>query len=139
MQIVKTFENLYACKLFIVKYEDIEDTSYIGNNFIFHKGNDLVDGSRFDDILKEDKESAHAAVYSVRRKKDGILGVLLVIYEDITTEHVAHEAVHIADYFCEFSGITTQDFSEGNEHYAYLVGWAAGCIAKVLTDKSKRK
>ena len=38
----------------------------------------------------------------------------------------------IADFYFEVTGCNSEDFTEGNEAYAYLVGWAAGCIANVL-------
>ena len=52
---------------------------------------------------------------------------------------IAHESVHIADYFYEACGCNSEDFTDGNEAYAYLVGWAAGCIANVLIKEKDGK
>lgn len=46
----------------------------------------------------------------------------------------AHEAVHVADYIFDELGMYTQSFVNHNEQYAYLVGWAAGCISKTLVN-----
>lgn len=49
------------------------------------------------------------------------------------------DAVHVADYFCEQLGLYTQDFKDGNEAYAYLVGWAAGNISNTICNELKNK
>ena len=59
--------------------------------------------------------------------------------EDITPDMIPHEAVHVADYFCEQLGLYTQDFEDGNEAYAYLVGWAAGNISNTICNELKNK
>lgn len=78
--------------------------------------------------------TAIAACYAVEEKATGKLGVLLIIFQmnEIDTSIIAHESVHIADYFYEACGCNFEDFTDGNEAYAYLVGWAAGCIANIL-------
>lgn len=53
----------------------------------------------------------------------------------LTTSNIAHESVHVADAIFEAIGGTGQDFQQGNEPYAYLVGWAADCIGKALKFK----
>lgn len=71
----------------------------------------------------------------VMRISDGLYGVLVVAIdlEDITSDMIPHESVHVADYIYSQLGILSQDFTEGNEAYAYLVGWAAGCISNSIT------
>lgn len=71
----------------------------------------------------------------VMRISDGLYGVLVVAIdlEDITSDMIPHESVHVADYIYSQLGILSQDFTEGNEAYAYLVGWAAGCISSSIT------
>ena len=59
--------------------------------------------------------------------------------EDITPDMIPHEAVHVADYFCEQLGLYTQGFKDGNEAYAYLVGWAAGNISNTICNELKNK
>ncbi|MEG1838961.1 MAG: hypothetical protein RR220_06700 [Bacteroidaceae bacterium] len=50
---------------------------------------------------------------------------------------IVHESVHIAS--CIFDDCSmTMGFSDGrDEHFAYLVGWAADCINQVRTNKFK--
>lgn len=60
-------------------------------------------------------------------RKKGIL--CNVVAPRLFTEVIiAHESVHIADYIFDECGALTQAFKHGNEPYAYLVGWAAGCF-----------
>lgn len=94
--------------------------------------NDELDNASF---------SAIAGCYVVEEKATGTLGVLLTIFNIglTNTDIIAHESVHIADYFYEVTGCNTEDFTDGNEAYAYLVGWAAGCIANVLIKENNGK
>ena len=64
-----------------------------------------------------------------------IYGVLVIALDldSITSDMIPHESVHVADYIFSQLGILSQDFTEGNEAYAYLVGWAAGCISSSVT------
>jgi hypothetical protein len=73
--------------------------------------------------------------------KDGQLGVMCVVYspEDLDASTAAHEAVHITDYFYEVLGMYAEDFSNGDEHYAYLVGWAAGQLVKAIKEYTDGK
>lgn len=57
--------------------------------------------------------------------------------EEIVAGDEAHEAVHVADYIFEQLDMYSQDFSSANEQYAYLVGWAAGCISKTIINNKK--
>lgn len=78
----------------------------------------------------------------VIRKSDNKYGVIVIAVtstEDITPDMIPHEAVHVADYFCEQLGLYTQDFKDGNEAYAYLVGWAAGNISNTICNELKNK
>lgn len=60
----------------------------------------------------------------------GKFGVLVFCNnkKQLTISNIAHESVHVADCIFEDIGATGQDFSQGNEPYAYLVGWASECI-----------
>ena len=71
----------------------------------------------------------------VMRISDGLYGVLVIALDldSITSDMIPHESVHVADYIFSQLGILSQDFTEGNEAYAYLVGWAAGCISSSVT------
>lgn len=99
------------------------------------------DGSDRDvsfDSLLEDVEDNNGIMITCRamRNYDGKLGVIVIILDDdeIGPSVIPHEAVHVADYYCEELGIYTQDFKFSNEPYAYLVGWAGGSISKTVSD-----
>lgn len=74
----------------------------------------------------------------VIHKSTGYYGTLVVIlkYEDLIAGDEAHEAVHVADYIYDHCGMYSQKMNE-NEQYAYLVGWAAGCISKTIINRKK--
>lgn len=67
------------------------------------------------------------------------LGVITIIMQpdELIAGDEAHEATHVADYMFEQLGMYSQDFSASNEPYAYLVGWAAGCISKTILNVRK--
>lgn len=91
----------------------------------------------YDSILKNiEDDGGIMMTCQVIRNADDKLGVLVVFadIDEVNPTVIPHEAVHVADYFCEQLGIYTQDFSSSNEPYAYLVGWAGGCISKTLSD-----
>lgn len=83
--------------------------------------------------------TAIAGCYVVEEKSTGKLGVLMLIFEidEMDASLIAHESVHVADYFYEVCGCNSEDFSDGNEAYAYLVGWVAGCVSNVLIKERK--
>lgn len=66
-------------------------------------------------------------------------GIITIILrpDDLEAGDEAHEAVHVADYMFEQLGMYSQDFHDNNEQYAYLVGWAAGCISKTIINNKK--
>lgn len=134
---VHTFNTMWSGYLFIVNCGDKDSTELINKFEFIDMHPDIVLSS-----LVDAEKNANAACFSVAEKRTGRLGVLLVMYNTMNSEKIAHEAVHIADWFFEHCGVNSESFSEGNEHYAYTVGWAAGCIANVLikeNNDSRRK
>lgn len=122
--------EIYPRLLFVST--NIED---LDKYFIFLDVYGNNDGSEYNKLLQEiDKK--------VIRKSDNKYGVIVIAVtstEDITPDMIPHEAVHVADYFCEQLGLYTQDFKDGNEAYAYLVGWAAGNISNTICNELKNK
>lgn len=113
---------------------DVEELDKI---FTFMRIEDPNDVSKtmYDDILGDYKDNSSIAVTCpVMDKNTHELGVLVIILdkENVNTEVIAHESVHVADYFYNQLGLCSQDFVDGNESYAYLVGWSAGCISDTL-------
>lgn len=69
---------------------------------------------------------------------DSRLGVLVFGHKKyFTVKNIAHESAHVADYFFESLAIEKGKFSDRNEAYAYLVGWAADCMEQVRTNNAK--
>ena len=139
---IHKYETIYPRTLWIVNVENDNPTNLL-KRFVFFKnlpGWSTIDGS-IDDELCDSADSAIAGCYIVQEKSTGILGMLLVIFrlEDMDTSTIAHESVHIADYYFQVTGCNSEDFTDGNEAYAYLVGWAAGCIANVLIKEQKNE
>lgn len=105
---------------------------------------------RTDDLDKEnlngykslvEMDNAIMCTCPVMRISDGKYGVLVIAMsiEDVNTESIAHESVHVADYFFNQLDLVSQDFTDGNEAYAYLVGWAAGCISNSMIKYNKEE
>ena len=77
-----------------------------------------------------------ASTIIVADKNTGWGGAVVAIHKpsamDIKT--IAHEASHVADFVCEYFGISMDSF-DGGEAKAYLVGWVADCINQAKTGK----
>lgn len=139
---VHKYETLYPRVLWITNVTE-EDPIKLLNRFTFYinePGWGRINKNA-EDELYDAQNAAIAGCYPVEDKTTGKLGVLLVMFntDSMSTDIVAHESVHIADYFYEVCGCNSEDFSEGNEAYAYLVGWVAGCIANVLIKEKDGK
>lgn len=121
---IRKYKPLFAGTLWVVFGEDPLN---LKKRFDFNMSEE-----RTTEELNRAKESSYAACFSVTEKKTNEIGILCILYDNVSTEIIAHESVHIADWFFEYCGINSEDYSQGNEHYAYTVGWAAGCIADAL-------
>lgn len=130
---------IYPRKLWIAtKLEGLDDI------FAFCKLTNtyIEDPETYNELKNDkDKDGDGAVTVPVFRKSDGSLGVLVIIYSKEQGSNIvntiAHESVHVADYFYQDLGIMAQEFRDGNESYAYLVGWAAGCMSSSLARKAK--
>ncbi len=100
-----------------------DDTESLKNFFYFD--NDVNDFYRsFDAVV--------FPVYDLDKSNNGVL-VIFASKKQMTVKTIAHESVHVA----------TQIFSDCNmgfsfeagmdEHFAYLVGWAADCMNNIRT------
>lgn len=118
--------TIYPRKLWVMKVGSVDDISDAFKE---------PDGEEIHLCIEEGKEPA-AMTLKVCHKGTGYLGVLVWICENsISVKDVAHEAVHVAS--CIFDDCNmTFGFSDGkDEHFAYLVGFAADCINQVRTNK----
>lgn len=114
----------------------------LNNIFIFCSMNDPKheEIGAYEDLLKElDSGTGVLATCPIINKATRQYGVLTIILkpEELEGGDAAHEAVHIADYIFEQLGMYSQQFHDNNEQYAYLVGWAAGCISKTIIKNIK--
>ena len=139
---VYKFNTIYPRTLWIVNYTD--DYRQLTNRFIFYLNKEGWNEINKDiaDEFETAGMGAIAGCYVVEEKSTGVLGLLLVIFDinSMDTSIVAHESVHIADYYYEVTGCNSEDFTDGNEAYAYLVGWIACCVSNVLIkEKNETK
>lgn len=86
-------------------------------------------------------EGSVMCTFPVMEKSTGNYGIMVASpsIKEVNVETIAHEAVHVADYMCNQMNLYTQDFIDGNEAYAYLVGWSAGKISEAITNFKRNK
>lgn len=125
--------NIYPCSLWITKETDI---SKLSSKFYFCKRDNLY---QIDDDVIEiqnelDEGGVEAACIPVISKETNNIGILMIVVRSISTPIIAHESVHIADYVFQLCDINSEDFRDGNEHYAYLVEWIAEQISNFLYE-----
>ena len=99
--------EIYPRLLFVST--NIED---LDKYFIFLDVYGNNDGSEYNKLLQEiDKYDGGMVTCKVIRKSDNKYGVIVIAVtntEDITPDMIPHEAVHVADYFCEQLRLTSR-------------------------------
>jgi hypothetical protein len=137
---INKFENLYPADLYVIRVNNVDElVKAISKFYILQPNlNDLEDnqGAALKDAYLEGSSGCCCA--AVDKATDSNCILCFMFEKNVSTKTIAHESVHIADYYCQLCDIYTQDFCDGNEAYAYLVGWAADCIDKTVKD-GKRK
>lgn len=142
---INEYECSFPGKLWVAILEPDEPFAKLINRFRFKKIGESISENfnTFDDniglSLLRDRDMAIAGCYPVMNNDTGEYGILTIVFmiDELDTRTIAHESVHIADYFYEIGNINGESFSEGNESYAYLVGWSAGNISKTVIDYEK--
>ena len=136
---MKKYETIWPGYLFIVDCTSSNPSDLL--NYFDFKRNDGVFQEPSQNIVEELNTiqlSAEAACYPVVEKSTGHIGVLLVILDYyLSTNTIAHESAHLTDYFFQLAGANSEEFSDGNEPYAYTVGYIAGSISNFLIDVVK--
>lgn len=126
--------SIYPCALWVTLSSDLE---YIFERFDVASMNNFYTacGKTVSQIVNEYPINSCATTTPVIERETDKIGVLVILNSEcIQSTTVAHESVHVADYVFELTNSNSEDFSIGNEPYAHLVGWAAGCIFKVIKD-----
>lgn len=116
--------GIYPRRLWVIF---TDDTKQLRNTF-----NTEVD-------FEQDVDKCEAFVFPCSHKESGNIGVCVVFrkHKYATVKNIAHESVHVASVIFADCNMT-MGFSDGkDEHFAYLVGWAADCINQVKTGKFK--
>lgn len=133
-KVYKFKSGIYPPTVFITIERNI---NVLKDKYMFCDNKNLTEENinLYDDVYNA-LDTSGIVGFPVMDKDTRELGIMLLInsIDNVDTGTIAHEAVHIADYIYQFIGGYSQDFSEGNECYAYLVGWAADCIFKVVKE-----
>ena len=88
--------------------------------------------------------SADGVTFIVRDKRTGDKGVLILIeapdkLDGTAIEVAAHESTHATDVIWDIIGGIGQGYDQGNEPYAYLLGWIAGKVGQFMIDYLRNK
>ena len=87
--------------------------------------------------IKDFDESYYAETMAVQQKEP-LLGGVLVRFQDLkvmTTENIAHEAVHASIEIFDYCDCRID--VDNQEPFAYLVGWIAKCCDEVKNNLMK--
>lgn len=142
--ILKEFTpEIYPRKIWLVIPQKQKDYNAIVDrftayNFAVSKNTKLAQ-DKFLERIRIGRSAVLAECWPVEEKESTDYGILCIIHEppNMDASHFAHESVHIADYICEQLGLLTQDFTEGNEAYAYLVGYIMTCFMDIIEQYNK--
>ena len=118
--------TIYPRKLWVMKGGSIDD---ILDAFTEPDGTEIQ-------IITSGGAEPGAMTLKVCHRETRLLGVLVwLCVNDTSVKDVAHEAVHVASCIFEDCNMA-MGFADGrDEHFAYLVGFAADCINQVRTNK----
>lgn len=125
--------DIYPCSVFVTKEINI---SKLSNKFVFCRRDDFLTETplTIEELQRDVVDGVDAACIPVIDKKTNHVGILLVQVTNFDTSVLAHECVHIADYVFDYTGMNAESFAEGNEPYAYLIGYLFGKIEKIINN-----
>lgn len=136
---------VYPRSVYIVIVENKNDLKKIADTYTAYR---IIKGMNAERDQKDFLETLEnhfnddtlAACYPVLNKESNALGVLCVIFKPdyVNCSTLAHESVHMADYFFESLGMNGEDFTDGDEPYAYLVGWIFQGLEEVYESYRKK-
>lgn len=129
---VMVFENLYSPYLYVTSFDHVDEANEM---FEFYDDVDEMIHEKDSSytITKGVLSRAEALTLCVKEKRTGAMGALIMIKDkNISNGTKAHESVHAADVYYSFGKFTSQSYHDGNEPYAYLVGWITDCIDEFI-------
>lgn len=125
---------LYPRKLWLIdNTDDLDQFTFViggGSNKECH--NSL-------EFIKKNIDWFKLLTHAVIKDDNGDYGVVVVYNMDaeVETGDVAHEAVHVTDYVFDELNMAAQSYENGNEPYAYLLGWVAKQLKDYYDDRRK--
>lgn len=130
--------ELYPVDIYIASKTDFEEAKK--KFYFFSTMQDLLEDTNRGTLYFCD--DADGGTFMVRSKKNGAKGVIIFLEEsDILDgycfEITAHESTHVADIVWDAIGAIGEDSTQGNEPYAYLLGWVAGKVGQYIIDTLK--
>ena len=118
--------TIYPRKLWVIKGGSVEN---IQEAFLEPNGDEII-------LNFENYNYPAATTLKVRQKGTDLLGVLVwLMSSKIDVQIIAHESVHVASCIFDDTGMTLGFDGGKDEHFAYLVGFAADCINQVVTGR----
>lgn len=135
---LKKYEmDLYPLDVYITSKDDFDS---VKSKFKFYR--DVQCLERDEDGEPIISKTSAGTTYLVRRGKNDTHSILLVLNTDVylssdSFNTAAHESVHAADIVWDVIGAVGESYTDGNEPYAYLVGWIAGKIGEFMINYGK--
>lgn len=141
-KIIAYSPEIYPIYLYVGTRDNLDEA-----NKVFDAYDTVLDAAKGINpgVISFSKGSTTAITVAVREKETGSIGLLVLIdmkyYDSMftITDTIPHEAVHVADGMFDHLGLKKSTFEEGNEHYAYLVGWIAGKISNYIIEYKKKE
>lgn len=125
IEIHEFYPTVYPRRLWVLKGGNLKD---INKAFGERDGSEIY-------IEIEKGNEPKATTLKVWHRSTGKYGVLVWIQQRIDVDAVAHEAVHVASCIFDDCGMSMGFDGGKDEHFAYLVGFAADCINQVRINK----
>lgn len=124
---------LYPRKLWLI--DDPDD--FKNFTFVLGGGNNKEVPMDFESICDKLLLMTHAVIDN----ETGDYGVMVYfnMNEDLHTGDLAHESVHVVDYVFDELGMYSQCYQDGNEPYAYLIGWVAQQLKDYYDDRREQE
>lgn len=128
-RIRKYNNDIYPLNLYVMR---ISDEELAMNYFDFYNS---VEDMGNEESRDRFKINDHSALTILCRESSGPRGVLIMLpdfkdwsYSEIV-DTITHESGHATTAFCDYLGMRPPTYDGGDEHFTYLLGWIAGCVA----------